>query len=382
MPHKISLAGSYLDPAAESVLAASCGRVHALILGAPGWGKSVLARSFAGTYLSPSLALSCDPSTPPSRAPGRPHVGALLEGRERTFTEGSLSDRALRGAVLDEIFRASDPLWDALLPVLERPLPVVLATANWVAKGDRVEALKDRVALWVWLSVSASPQDLGAVADAALQRLALQVADEGDAAALGAVFRHPAWPDNPEAIREVWQMAPTPRAVQAVREVVESLAREALQAGFAPNPRRADQWARLIFGRTCLERASPDWAAPAEAALRALAYAWPASSEEEAATWRQVALRVVDRTGALVEALLGEIKSQLQTLASLPPERRAQMAMEVSRFLAEKEEALRAIPDERATRARKALDRWYRLAIMGRDPWAAPPEPEEENGSS
>ncbi|MEM3790663.1 MAG: AAA family ATPase [Thermoproteota archaeon] len=365
------LSGSYLDPAAEAVLAAACGRVHALVLGAPGWGKSVLVRSFARAYLAPALAISCDPSTPPSKAAGRPHVGALLEGREVLFVEGSLADRALRGAVIDEVFRASDPLWDALLPVLERSRPVVLATANWVAQGDRVEALKDRIGLWVWLQAAATPSELGAVAEAALHRLALPPSGGDDSAALGAVFSHPAWPDAPEAVREVWEMKPSPAAIRAVAEAVEVLAREAVQEGFIPNPRRADQWARLIFGRTCLEKGSPEWDAPSQTALRALAFAWPASSEEEAAAWRQVALRVVDRVGALIEALLGEIKGRLQSLAQMPPERRAQAAMEVSRFLAEKEEALKAIADERAERVRQALDRWYRLAIMGQDPWSS-----------
>jgi MoxR-like ATPase len=363
-----SFVGSYVKALSDAALAAACGRVHALLVGPPGWGKSSLLRSFAARVAGPALFLSCDPTTPASKAIGRPHAGALLEGRDVLRTEGSLSDPEIRSAVVDEIFRASDPLWDALLPVLERDRPVVLATANWVAKGDRLAALKDRIALWAWASPSLAPADAAAVAAASLARLALDGSSE---AALGACWSLPDWPE-PQALAEVWRMRPGPKAAKAVSEAVRALAEEALREGFAPNPRRVDHWARVLYGRTCLEVGAAEWDSAAEPALRALAFAWPAESEEDAAAWRRVALRVVDRAGALIDAVLAEIRERLRAVAAAKPEDRAARIMETSRFLAERDNALKAVADPRAAAVRKSLDRWFRLAVQGVDPWSAP----------
>lgn len=373
----VELVGSYIKTLSDAALAAACGRVHAILLGPPGWGKSSLLRSFAARTVGPALFLSCDPTTPASKALGRLHAGALLEGRDVLRTEGSLADPEIRSAVVDEIFRASDPLWDALLPVLERDRPVVFATANWVAKGDRLAALKDRIALWAWASPSLAPADAAAVAEAALARLALNGSPE---AALGACWSLPDWPE-PEALAEVWKMRPSPKAAKAVSEAVRALAEEALREGFAPNPRRVDQWARILYGRTCLERGAAEWDSVADFALRALVFAWPSESEEDAAAWRHVALKIVDRTGALIDAVLAEIRERLRAVAAAKPEDRATRIMETSRFLAEKDAALKAVPDPRAAEVRKSLDRWFRLAVQGMDPWSVPDEEGEGNAS-
>lgn len=354
------LIGSYLSDASEAVVSAAAGRVHALVLGAPGWGKSTLLRSFAARVLAPALTFSCNPTTPASRASGRPHAAALLEGREVMYVEGSLADPSLRGAVVDEIFRASDPLWDAILPVLERSRPVILATANWVAKGEHVEALKDRVALWVWLVPRLSPAEAGDVAESSLLAL------NGNLPGVG--YSYDGWPE-PDAISAVWRMAPGQKAVRAVSEAVRVLAQEAAKAGFQVNPRRVDQWARLLYGRTCLETGAEEWAEVSPVALRALQYAWPVENDADAAAWRQVVLRIVDRTGALIQAILAEVKEKLQGLSSAQPAERAAKAMELSRFISEKEAALKTLDDPRAKELRQSLDRWYRLAIQGVDPW-------------
>lgn len=358
------LVGKYLEDLSLAARAAAAARVHLIVLSPPGWGKSSFLRSFAYHVLPPSLVITCDPTTPPSKARGRPHAGALLEGREVMNLDGTLLDPSLKSAVVDEIFRASDPLWDALLPVLERPLPVVLATANWVAKGDRVEALKDRIALWVWLFPVLTSDEAAHIAATALQG-----SSDGDEASLiGADFSFPGWPER-EAIREVWKMTPGPRTVRAVSEMVRSLVDEARQEGFEVNPRRVAQWARIVYFLSALELGQADFDSPTTEAQRALVFAYPADSREVATSWKQVALRVVDRVLAVIEATLAEIKARLSELASAPPTERAGMAVTVSAFLAEKENLLKNLHDPRAEEILHAMDSWFRQAIMGRNPW-------------
>lgn len=367
---KAQLVGEYLAPVSEAVVAAAAAQVHAIVIGPPGYGKSALLRSFVAQCLSPAILLSCDESTPPSRVRGRPHAGALLEGREVTCTDGSLLDPEVEGAVIDEITRASPIVWDALLPVLERSRPVVLATANWLADEDRVRALHDRIALWIWPSVSLTPQIAADIASAELLRVALErERGDGHIARAGAAYTRPEWPE-PESLREVWNMTPVMRSVSAVQEAVRGLVEEAAKAGFQVNPRRVAQWARILWGRTCLDRAAAEWDSVSPSAMRALAYAYPASDESEASRWRQVTLRVVDRVGALIEAIFGEVKERLQGVAAAPPAERGPRAMELGRWIAETEEKLRAIPDPRAEEVVRGLNSWYRDAVLGIDPWA------------
>lgn len=366
------LVGSYLNALSETAVAAAAGQVAVLSVGPPGCGKSALLRSFANWFLSPALAVSCDESTPPSRVKGRPHPAALLQGREVTRVEGSLADHVLNGAVIDEITRANPLVWDALLPFLERTRPIVLATANWLVDDDRVQALHDRITFWVWTTPAMTPQMAADIAASGIQRLELErTAPDNDALRMGAVYWRDEWPE-PAALRQVWGMAPGRKAAAAIQDAVRALADEALKAGFLPNPRRITQWMRVLYGRTCLEMGTADWDGVADVALRALVHAWPAADESEAATWRQVALRVVDTVGATIEAILGEVKERLQRVAGLSPTERGQQAMVLGRWIAEKQAQLQAIADSRAAGIVATLDQWFRQAITGVDPWAVP----------
>lgn len=365
--NKPMLVGGYINDLAAAVNAAVIGQEHMVAIGGPGTGKSTFVRSYA-TNLGQTLWISCDPTTPPSIAKGRPHIGALLEtGQEITRVEGTFLDPRMRFVVADEAFRASDPLWDAMLYLLEKHDPQFLMTANWIAKGDRVNAFKDRVAIWCHLVATMSPAEAGLVAGSTMDRIAIEGTD--DASLLGAMYTHPSWPD-PAQVWFAWSCRPGPKAKAAVSAVVAALADEAITNKFFPNPRRVSQWSRILYRVTCYHTGQPEWGTVAPEAQKALMYAWPTESDTEAAKWKQVALKVVDKIGAIIMGHLAKIKEKLQAFAALDAAPRGQQTPEVAKFLFDVEGQLTQINDPRATEVIGSLNLWFRLASAGIDPWA------------
>jgi MoxR-like ATPase len=134
---------------------------HAIVLGAPGWGKTAVGRALAAQLAPAPEAVTfvrVDPSTPPEVVRGACDPAPLLAGRLEPVTSGTPYGPGCRLAILDEVFRANEMMFDALLDVLDRQDAApghpdsVWTTANFVAAGERVEALRDRFALWLWLS--------------------------------------------------------------------------------------------------------------------------------------------------------------------------------------------------------------------------------------
>ena len=122
--------------------------------------------------------------TPPEALRGAYDPAALLNGRLERVVAGTPYDPTARVSILDEVFRANEVVFDTMLDVLDRldakpaQAPVAWATANFVAQGERVEALLDRIALWLWISPDA--MDVAAIVGAHLDGVVangLQVQD-------------------------------------------------------------------------------------------------------------------------------------------------------------------------------------------------------------
>lgn len=360
------LYGGYLADLREAVAAAAASLQHLVVVGAPGWGKSAYLRSAARRLFGRVLLLSLDPAVPPSRVRGRPHPGRLLEGEEVVRVEGTLLDPSLEAAVLDEVFRASDPVFDALLPVLEGRRPLVLATANWVAKGDRVEALKDRFALWLHLQPAADGGLMEGVARTALEGSLLPSSQEE---ALRAAFEDPGLPPREELVR-VWRSRPGRRAVEATAAAVREVGEAALRAGFAPNPRRIEAWARVVYGMGALLKGEDFEEAPPEA-LKALRFAWPTADPEEARAFARTVLEIASPGEAWTEARLAELLELFREIREGNPEERNRTISRAARLVNRLEEEGRRIRGVDPNRLRRLVERATRAlmeAAAGGDP--------------
>lgn len=261
--------------------------------------------------------------------------------------------------VLDEIFRANEVVFDALLDVLDRldlepdQAPVVWATSNFVAQGERLAALKDRFALWLWLEPELV--DAAAVARSRLASLGRHLDADG----------LPDW----EAVAEIRSLRPGPETERAVAEAVSALAAEAQAQGLRPNPRHLAWWAQTLF-RVGAYHAGASFREVPEEAKKLLRYVWPASSPEEAAAWAQVAGAIVDPVAAAIEAVLAEALRKFREVASVAdPAQRAARISDLGVALASAQASLQQLGDDaRAAEALQTLTAWFAAAVRGEVP--------------
>ncbi len=354
--------GGYVDDVRTCLTASALAAQHAVVLGAPGWGKTAIARALAQRMAPDAWTfVRLDPSTPPDVVRGAYNPAALLEGRLERVVDGTPYDPRVRVVILDEVFRASDVVYDALLDVLDRldadpdAAAVAWATANFVAQGERVEALLDRIALWLWLQPDTL--DAGAIVQAHLNGLqGLDV--PGDV---------PDW----KTIEEVRAARPGPKATKAVADLLSTLAQEAAAQGRRPHPRRLAQWTRLVYRAAVYHTGEADFAAVPDEAARVLRWAWPAPTAEEAATWSQIAAAIVDAVGAAIEAAMAQALQKFREVASLAdPAQRTGRVAELGQILAQTQESLRQIggDDPRVDEAIETLTRWFAAAVRGEVP--------------
>ncbi len=356
--------GSYVSDIRDCLIAGVLSGQHAVVLGAPGWGKTAIARAMAARVAGDGrwCLVRLDPSTPPEAVRGAYDPAALLQGRLERVVGGTPYDPRARLVILDEIFRANEVVFDVLLDVLDRldlspdTAPVAWATANFVAQGERVEALRDRIALWLWLQ----PESLD---PRAVVGAHLAAGDDG----LSVPGEIPGW----ETVLEVRATRPGEKALRAVGELLSQLTQEAQAQGRRVNPRRLAQWARLVYRVGVYTTGEADFAALPDEAARVLRWAWPAPTPEEAASWAQIALSIVDAVGAAIEAAMAQALAKFREVAAIgdPGARTAKVA-ELGQVLAGTQATLRQVggDDPRVPEAIRTLTEWFAAAVSGKEP--------------
>lgn len=336
--------------------------VHLMLVGPPRTGKSSLLRSFASWMRVPSLFLTFHAASTPDLVEGSLHIGALLEGRMVRQTDGTLSDPSIRIAVCDELPRASEAVWDPMLRILERPSPVILATGNWFPKGDRVEALMERIGLWIWWDPPiTSPEE---TASRILEQIALSRSpnpEDRNRAYLSAVFQEPEWERwSPEQILEIHQHAiPSERARQAIGAAAASLYRHVMTVGrgqFAVRRGHFASWIRILTGASILFAGSTDFDEVPQEAREAMVWAWPATDRATLTAWKHLVIDWANPIKGAIIAAWDRVR-QLLDRATQDPRSQGDLLMSAARLVRDLRDNLARVHGQ------DVADRFYRVAF-------------------
>lgn len=348
--------GSYVGEITDALLVSALSGQHAILLGAPGWGKTAIARSVAEQFADGQWTFTrFDPSTPVEAIAGTYDPAKMLEGELVRLTEGTPYHPGMEVAVLDEVFRANEPMFDRLLDVLDmqdKDGPTCWGTANFVAQSERTEALIDRFGLWVW--ITPEQLDANALAKAAL-------VNGGKPQAQVKTTR--------QEIQKAREATPSDEAIAAVAKTIAELEDEARHNGLSVHPRRKVQWANILFRVTAWETGSGDFSEVSEFAKKSLRWAMPAVDAQEAANWRSIVTSIQDRVLAAIEAVLAEHVGEFRRVAGVsdPAQRRAEIPG-LGTAMADAQQALASLAgdDPRVDDAIALINQWFAAAAQGR----------------
>lgn len=351
--------GHYVREVSEALTASLLSRQNALLIGAPGYGKTAIARSLAQQVSDGRFSFTrVDPSTPVEAVKGAYDPAEFLNGRLVRVVAGTPYAPDCRLAIVDEIGRGNEMLFDALLDTLDRvdtdDAPPVWGTTNFMPAKDRTAALIDRFALWIWIRPDAL--DIAGIVAAQLSGSRPQVDMSGV----------PAW-DEVEAVR---QMVPGADARRAVADKLRDLADAAAAEGRGVHPRRLTQWANIVYRVSAWKSGQADFRSIPDEAIRPLRYAWPCLTPEEAATWAQIAGSVIDAVGAAIEGALAQVLAEMRKLSAAMPAQRPALIMGVAQLMQSTQTTLAQIAgsdDERVAVAVNNMNSWLALATRGEE---------------
>ena len=351
--------GSYVPELTSVLVASTLSRQNAIILGSAGWGKTAIGRSLAQQMSGGQYSFTrIDPSTPPDAVRGAYNPAALLDGRLERVVDGTPYDPQTRLAIVDEIGRGNEVTFDALLDTLDRlddpDAPSVWATSNFMPSNERVQALIDRFALWYWIQ----PDSLDPAAIVAAQ-LNGSGGPQVDPTGL------PTWAE----VQDVRSATPGQNAIKAIGDLLGDLIREAEMQGRRAHPRRVTQWTHLLFRVGVWHSGSADWSTVPEKAASLLAYAWPAITPEEQATWKGIAGSVVDVVGAAIEEAMASLVDDLNEIAGAPAGRRTSMVMSMTTKMQNLQTQLEQMAGEDNPRVEEAIEQmnqWLSMVMTGR----------------
>jgi hypothetical protein len=229
--------GQYVHDIRDVLTASLCARANVVLMSPPGWGKTEIPSTFADVVVGPENHNRIDftPATPVARVEGAVDPNHYATTGEFILNRaGTPYDEDMRVVMFDELFRGSDPSYDASIhstDPLKQHHCTVWATSNFVSLSDRVAALIDRFPIWYWHK--------GGTVDVRAITIA-QMSSNGKPSIPGDL---PTW----EQIEEARAAQPGLKAIEAVADYNEGLAQEAIAEKFVIHPRRVAMWRKILY---------------------------------------------------------------------------------------------------------------------------------------
>lgn len=294
--------GEYPKEVKKFFIASLVSGMNAIIISEPGWGKTEMALT-TGKNVAPdgTIFLELDPSTPPETIKGAYDPAKMLDGQLERILTGTPYDPNAKIVILDEIWRANDVVFDALIhataPKLVNPIdrPIFWGTANWVNKSERNAALRDRFGMYMFLEGDLNAEDV-VVQQMNNGSWDLSWADDV-----------PRWE---ECIR-IRKVKPTKRSEDVIKAIVATLVAEAskpadekeLKPRFKVNPRRVGQWAEILFRMSVFYHGKANFDDATQAA-EFLKYAYPVMDKETARSWHEVTASIANSFGSVLDSIV------------------------------------------------------------------------------
>lgn len=324
--------GDYIKDLAELFELAILTNQNAVAVTPPGYGKSELALALARAYATSDDAVSfieINPTTKPDVIIGQIDLQAAIKDQVvRRDVAGTPYDKDVEVVVFDEVSRASGPLFDLMLhvlnPVTGRRLPC-LATANFLPDDDRTEAMFDRFSYYYYMGHET------------VNTLDLLIAQGGEVvptygAETVSSVRAMSWEDWPEVSR------------LAAVSIIDILEKEAVVAGLSINPRRKVQWAKTLLAVSFAEYSTAEFGTIAPAAVRALRFSFPAKSLEDYLAWVAIARSVTNTMDTALEAVRIETFTIMKEIVEGTADSKKSVRMlALGQKVAEAEETLRTM---------------------------------------
>lgn len=352
--------GSYVSQVVDVEVAAMLSKQNGILLGSPGWGKTAITRSLASHLTGNCYSFTrIDPSTPPDVVKGPYNPAAMMDTPPRLerMVTGTPYDPRTRLAIIDEIGRANEATFDALLDTLDRldvpDAPPVVATTNFMPSNERVAALIDRFGLWLWMQPETL--DLGGIVAAQLNGTG---GPQVDTTGL----------PTPAEVDDVRSATPGAKAIAAITQLLDDLSHEAEQQGRKPHPRRITQWSHVLFRTGVWYSGSADFSTIPERSAKLLQYMWPAITADEQATWKQIAGGVVDVLGAAIEEAMATLVDDLNAIAKASVRERTLMVGAMTKKMQNLQGDLEELAGEDNPRVEEAIvkmNTWLSMVTNG-----------------
>lgn len=307
-----SYQGDYIDDMVDTLVASVLSGNHAVLLSKPGYGKTRVAVQVATSIYGQRIDknangksagewafLRLEASTPPEEVKGLPDPAAMIATPPRIEynRSGTLYDTRAKLFVVDEGFRANDVVFDSFLDALDRQdyaldqAPSIWMTSNFVPTGDRLAAVRDRLAIWMWVSPVVDWHDVS---------MAHLIREYGQDLAIPTDHI-----PTPEQVIKIRSMRPTKRSANLIADMVNKIASGASPVMSTPehiNPRRVQQWSSILFHVSAYYYDTPDFVVAHPSAVNAIKYAWPSYKEGTGKTWKDYVEGVADAVGSAITA--------------------------------------------------------------------------------
>lgn len=354
--------GMYVEEVSSVLVASVLSRQHLMLLAGPGVGKTEITVSAAEQWVGDKryFYTALEPSSKPEEIKGASDPAEFLRsGKLIPALEGTAHDPCVRLVILDEIGRASNPVFDVLLktlkPVNNPNPPTVWGIANFMVSNERVAALIDRFALWLW--IQPGTVDIAKVVHAQLH---------SNGSPKLSMAGLPTWAE----VEDIHKATPGANAEKAISDLLGDLAQEAAKNGRRPNHRTVAQWTHILFRTGVWHSGSADFAVVPEEATKLLRYAWPATTAEEAGSWAKIAASVVDIVGAALENALAQVASEMRKVARMDASQRTGAIPQLATLMQSTQATLQSLAGEDDNRVKTAvtqMNTWLAAAIQGKE---------------